>query len=202
MIGIYKFTNKYNRKCYIGQSIDIERRYKRHKNAMNNNSQLYFHRAIRKYGFDNFSFEILIECPKENLNYWEKFYIRYYCSNNPDWGYNMTDGGESTNPTQEVRQKISLANKGKTSWCAGKKMTEEQRKNMKGPRPSIAGKNNPKYGTHPVAWNKGLINIYSEETKNKISNSLKEYFKEYPKTGVNTGKHRVYRDDGTFYMSK
>lgn len=202
MIGIYKFTNKFDRKVYIGQSINIKDRYRGHKKAVNGGSQTHFHRAIRKYGFDNFDFHILIECPRENLNYWEKFYIKYYCSNNPNFGYNMTDGGENCNPSEETRKKISEAHKGKPTWCTGKKMSEEQKRNMRGPRPSIAGKNNPKYGTHSAPWNKGLTNIYSEETKCKISNGLKVYFREHPKPGVNAGKHRVYREDGTFYMSK
>ncbi len=36
MIGIYKITNKINGKCYIGQSNDIERRWKEHRNSFNN----------------------------------------------------------------------------------------------------------------------------------------------------------------------
>lgn len=96
MIGIYKFTNKYNRKVYIGQAVNIKKRYATHVKAINSNDTMYFHTALRKYGLDGFDFSILIECPRENLNYWEKFYIKYYCSNMHKYGYNQTTGGHPT----------------------------------------------------------------------------------------------------------
>ena len=64
MKGIYKFTNKINGKSYIGQSVQLETRYNSHKRNYNNsNLSVYnskFYRAIRKYGFENFDYEILI----------------------------------------------------------------------------------------------------------------------------------------------
>lgn len=96
MIGIYKFTNKYNRKVYIGQSINIDGRRKAHISAaLNNkdNNKSHFYKAIRKYGIDSFDFDILIECSKYNLDYWERFYIRYYCATNRKYGYNIDEGG-------------------------------------------------------------------------------------------------------------
>jgi group I intron endonuclease len=65
MIGIYKYQNKLNGKIYIGQSVDITRRQYNHKSSAFNekandyNSQ--FHQAIRKYGLENFDFEIIAE---------------------------------------------------------------------------------------------------------------------------------------------
>ena len=94
--GIYKFTNKFNQKVYIGQSIDINNRFNEHKNNAINGMKGYFYNAIRKYGIDNFDFDILLECTIEELDYWEKFYISYYKSNinryGRKYGYNMTDG--------------------------------------------------------------------------------------------------------------
>ena len=95
MIGIYKITNKINGKCYIGQSINITNRWKRHKNtAYNPNNESYdspLYQSFRKYGIENFSFEILEECSKELLNSKERYWIQYYNSYNN--GYNQTDGG-------------------------------------------------------------------------------------------------------------
>ena len=60
MIGIYKITNKLTNKAYIGQSIDIKRRWKEHRyNIGSNKNPLYL--DFEKYGLDNFSFEILEE---------------------------------------------------------------------------------------------------------------------------------------------
>lgn len=101
MIGIYKYQNKLNGKVYIGQSIDIERRQYNHKSSAYNekandyNSQ--FHQAIRKYGLENFDFEIIAELTPEEytrqtLNQLEIFFIKYYDSFKN--GYNATEGGD------------------------------------------------------------------------------------------------------------
>ena len=101
MIGIYKYQNKINGKIYIGQSIDIERRQYNHKSSAYNekandyNSQ--FHQAIRKYGLENFDFEIIAELTPEEytrqtLNQLEIFFIKYYDSFKN--GYNATEGGD------------------------------------------------------------------------------------------------------------
>lgn len=97
MTGIYVFTNKINGKKYVGQSIDIAKRYYQHSvNSFNCNSagyNSYFYKAIRKYGFLNFSFEILEECDKTKLNEREKYWIDLLKSNIQDFGYNLTEGG-------------------------------------------------------------------------------------------------------------
>lgn len=97
--GIYKITNQINGKCYIGQSIDISRRWNQHKNNSNNpkNScfNLPFYQALRKYGIENFSFEILEQCLKEELNDKEFSYINYFKANDPKYGYNLTPGGNN-----------------------------------------------------------------------------------------------------------
>lgn len=102
MIGIYKYQNKINNKVYIGQSINLEQRKTAHKyaayneNANDYNSQ--FHQAIRKYGIDNFSYEIIAEISNEEyskkmLDDLEKYFISYY--NSYKNGYNATPGGDA-----------------------------------------------------------------------------------------------------------
>lgn len=97
--GIYKITNQIDGKCYIGQSINILKRWTEHRyRAMSKGSEGFenhFYRSIRKYGLENFSFEILEECPKEELNEKEQFYVAKYCSNQENFGYNLTEGGDS-----------------------------------------------------------------------------------------------------------
>lgn len=98
MIGIYKFTNKINNKAYIGQSVNIEHRRQQHiSSAYYSKSNTYntvFHQAIRKYGSENFNFEILTICKIEELDILEKYYIQRENSMVPN-GYNMTSGGEN-----------------------------------------------------------------------------------------------------------
>ena len=98
MIGIYKWTNKINQKSYIGQSINIQERQKKHIAASyypkSNTYNTAFHKAIRKYGVDQFDFDILCICKVEELDVLEKFYIEKFNSFVPN-GYNMTTGGEN-----------------------------------------------------------------------------------------------------------
>lgn len=104
--GIYKITNSINNKSYIGQSKSIEQRWKEHKNdSLNQNSEEYnypLYQAFRKYGIDNFKFEILEECSQEELNDKEIYYISLYESYPPDKGkgYNQTPGGNQIYSTK------------------------------------------------------------------------------------------------------
>lgn len=97
MIGIYKITNLQNGKCYIGQSINIESRWKDEKRRAfieSDNSYNYpISRAFRKYGLENFSFEVIEECPQSCLDDQEKYWISYFDSFYN--GYNQTLGGDS-----------------------------------------------------------------------------------------------------------
>lgn len=96
MIGIYKFTNKLTGKSYIGQSRNIHKRYIQHKNRYKDGriENSYFHSMLRRFGFDGFEFEVLEECPVDELNQKEIFYISKYNTQYPN-GYNITAGGES-----------------------------------------------------------------------------------------------------------
>lgn len=93
--GIYLITNLITNKYYVGQSIDVETRWKQHLTTSKNpkeNALLY--QAIRQYGKENFSCILLEECPKEKLDEREIYWINYYDSFNN--GYNMTHGGQGS----------------------------------------------------------------------------------------------------------
>lgn len=87
MIGIYKITNKHTGKVYIGQSDNIERRLTEHKRKRSQTIDNY----INVLGVENFNFEILEECSKEELDFKEQFYIQKY--NSKETGYNFQIGG-------------------------------------------------------------------------------------------------------------
>lgn len=96
MTGIYKITNLLNENAYIGLSVNIEKRWKDHtKRAFDPKSQEYnktLYKAFRKYGLENFRFEVLEECQTEDLNEREKYWITYF--NTYHGGYNETPGGD------------------------------------------------------------------------------------------------------------
>ena len=91
--GIYKFTNLINNQVYIGQSINIEQRYKQHKTNCHlpDRNQSKFYQALNEFGIDNFSFEILELCEPDQLNDKEIYWINYYDAVNA--GYNTLSGG-------------------------------------------------------------------------------------------------------------
>lgn len=95
--GIYKIENLINGHVYIGQAVDITRRWTTEKrDAFCETSPSYEYpisRAFRKYGLDNFSFEILEECLIADLNNRERYWIKYY--NSFFDGYNQTLGGDA-----------------------------------------------------------------------------------------------------------
>lgn len=92
MIGIYKITNKLNQKCYVGQSVNIEQRWAKHRTDSHN---LELRNDIQKLGIQNFTFEVLEECKINELDQREKYWIQYF--NSYEEGYNLTLGGSGNN---------------------------------------------------------------------------------------------------------
>ena len=99
MIGIYKITNKNSQKSYIGQSIHCGRRLEEHYGGHSSN---FIDDIIQIEGVENFTFEILKEVEKEELSYWEDYYIIKYNTIFPN-GYN-----KKWNTSEELRESIKV----------------------------------------------------------------------------------------------
>lgn len=109
---IYKATNTFNKKSYIGIDSEWPKRCRGHKSAAKRGSKFFFHNALRKYGFENFKWEILFQTEDYDhaLKDVEPFYIKFFDTFG-ERGYNMTSGGEGIrnfSHTQETRKKISI----------------------------------------------------------------------------------------------
>lgn len=102
MIGIYKITNLINGKCYIGQSVNIAKRWSvERRYAFIESRPEYKYPlscAFRKYGVENFEFEVIEECSRELLNERECYWADYYNSYAP-YGYNLSYCGRFGNIT-------------------------------------------------------------------------------------------------------
>lgn len=93
--GIYKITNKKSGMCYIGQATDIATRWKQHAKCglgIDTPAGNKLYRAMQIDGLINFTFELLEECPRAQLNEKEKYYIDLYQSYT--YGYNSTSGNK------------------------------------------------------------------------------------------------------------
>jgi group I intron endonuclease len=114
MIGIYKITSPNNR-VYIGQSIDIYRRFNDYRKINSIKKQPKLYNSLIKYGIDNHIFEIIEECAIELLNERERYFQDFYdvISEN---GLNslLTKTNDKSGKLSEVHKKnISIGNIGK-----------------------------------------------------------------------------------------
>lgn len=119
---IYKIENKIDGKIYIGKTTrNLDIRIEEHFNCRKDDS--YLHKAIRKYGKDNFIISTIEEVNDiKTLNDREKFWINYFNCKSPK-GYNLTDGGDGVIGylhTNETKKKISDCSKGRTFITDGK----------------------------------------------------------------------------------
>lgn len=121
MIGIYKITNLVNNKSYIGQSINIDKRIKEHfwkatcEKDISFNSIL--HQAIRKYGKENFRYEVLKECSVDEIDRLEQEYIKQYNTVSPN-GYNILEGGQKVRALPKLCQKCGKPiNNRQSTYC-------------------------------------------------------------------------------------
>ena len=93
--GIYKITNTITEQCYIGQALDIYKRWSQHAKCglgidTPPGNKLY--KAIQEYGLENFTFEVLTECNSTELDEKEKYFISLYQAD--IFGYNGTKGND------------------------------------------------------------------------------------------------------------
>lgn len=168
--GIYCIENLVNGKKYIGRSVNIEKRFYRHKNEFERkvHGNQHLQRAWGQYGKDSFRFTIVEECPKDELNKREIHYIKFNKTKNSDFGYNLSEGGEGNvgwSPSEETRKKLSESHIGlfskENNPNYGRHPSEEtRRKQSESHIGRFVGKESPNYGKHP-----------SEETRRRLSES-------------------------------
>ena len=107
---IYSITNKINNKTYVGQTLNFIRRKRQHLTLLRKGEHPIneLQNDYIKYGENEFIFEPVIECKKEDLDYLEKIYIKELNAFKDDGGYNKNTGGKSQyKVSQETKEKLS-----------------------------------------------------------------------------------------------
>ncbi len=142
--GIYLITNKINGHMYVGGSIDIERRFREHKYFTDIKTSA-IDRSIKKYGKDNFTYQIITELPAdwEIIGKHEKYWVKFYNTFKDKKHYNLDEGGKGISGfthTKETKQQISERMKGENNPFYNKTHTKESRKKIS---ESKKGKPNP-----------------------------------------------------------
>lgn len=157
---VYCHTNLTNGKKYIGQTCNKPEN--RWSNGNGYKTQTYFYNAIQKYGWDGFRHEILFDgLTQEEANFYEIKMIAEFNSTNPNYGYNITSGGNILT--------------GESNPFYGKHHTEETKAKMSASKiGKYTGKNNPNYGNHKLS---GANSPFSKRIKqyDKDGNFIAEY---------------------------
>lgn len=141
---VYKHASP-SGKVYIGiTSQSVNRRW---RNGDGYKSNAYFTRAIQKYGWDSFKHEILAcGLSKEDAENMEIQLIQGYQSNNPDFGYNIDNGGNAmgkrSDATKKKLSEISKANPSR--YWLGKHLTEEHKRHAVENRTYARGEEHPR----------------------------------------------------------
>lgn len=192
LIGIYLIRNLITGMCYVGQSVDIERRLNAHEKGYSEECP-YIYRAIKKYGIDTFVFEVLEICDESDLNAREIFWINTLDTLAPN-GYNLKKGGKGGRFSAETCRKMSEARKGKKKSVEHRQKLSEACKGEKNPMYGRTGDKHPNYGKpSPLKGSKKPPR--SPEHSRKISEAKKG------KPAWNKGKTGVYSPEAIANMS-
>lgn len=125
--GIYKITSP-SGKFYIGQAIDIYRRWNEYKFLGKRRRQPKLYASFKKYGVENHKFEIICECEESQLNYIEMYLIRFYDICQTLHGLNLTEGGGGSSGykhIEESKEKNRQAHLGEKNNFYGRHHTKE-----------------------------------------------------------------------------
>lgn len=154
---VYIHTNKVNGKRYIG--ITRQSVQERWRDGKGYKRCILFDRAIKKYGWDGFDHEIFASnLTEEEAQNMEKLLIKELKTQDPEFGYNISDGGSTTNFSEEGLRKLSEKKKGPLNPNYGKVYTAEERARIS---EQTRGERNPNYGRK-----------HTEEERRKISEAI------------------------------
>lgn len=173
---IYKCTNLINGKIYIGQTIKcLEHRKGLHEITADKNRGFYFHRAIRKYGKENFKWEIIdIGISKTDLDNKEIFYINMFNLLDHNFGYNIKSGGSRGNPyAGKTEEEMNVISKRKSRAHSGRIFSKEHCLKISESRKNFSDEKWEEIKTKRKQTNDNKMDEQKEQEKLKRKNKYK-----------------------------
>ena len=177
---VYKHTNILNNKVYVGITSQNPYYNRWRKDGIGYRECPFFYRAIQKYGWGNFKHEVLFKnLTQQEAEQKEIELIKQYKSNNPKFGYNISNGGNTNGKmseetkikisnslkgrkfTEEHRNKISKAEMGEKNHMFGKKKSKEEIEKLRLwniEHPNSGQFKSRKIGQYDLNWN--LIRVW------------------------------------------
>ena len=213
IMQVYKIINNITGKIYVGQTkVGIEKRWETHVHWSSKKQEYPLYADFKKFGIENFSIEVLKDnlTSQEELNYWEKYYIKQLNTKVPN-GYNICDGGLGiagyihTDITREKLKEISIynsqfftteRNQKISQALKGRKFSDEHKKKISEKAKTRIGEKNSFYGKH-----------HSDETKKIISDKAKnrgpkrKYFQIDVVTGQVLNEFETIQDAASYIVS-
>jgi len=198
---VYVHINKFNNKKYVGiTKQDVKKRWQSGYGYYNKGKTNYFWNAIQKYGWDGFEHIVLENnLTHDEANDRERYYISLYNSNNLDYGYNLTLGGDgflgqkrSIETREKISKKVKEYFKNNHGYWYGKKIPTESIEKQKDTK-----RKNPYHHTEEWKINhslkvKGANNVNSKPVRcintNRIFANAKEAADYY-----NTDNSRIHK---------
>lgn len=193
-IGIYSINNLVNGKRYVGKSKKIEHRIWTHFNLLKKNEpsrsvNRHLFAAAKKYGIENFSWEILesFEDLDENLLAdKEVFWMEFYNTTDRDFGYNLVkDSSSKVTVHPETIEIFKERSQGSGNANYGNYWSDEQKQSMS-----------------QIAIQRHADGYYGDEWRAKISEASKQIWKDDEKkaemarkVATNKSKYRIYQYD-------
>lgn len=188
--GIYVIRNVYDDRHYVGSSINIRNRWKRHIRDLCNkrHHSIHLQRFVNKYGIKSLKFEVLEYCNNNDLLFREQYYLE---QSNCEFNICKIAGSTlGTFRSEDFKQKISVLTKGINNPTYGMIRTVEWRKNI-----SDANKGQ-------LAWNKGKTDIYSKDTLSKMrTNAENRIFSNSTRLKISESNSKLvyqYSKEGVF----
>jgi group I intron endonuclease len=154
--GIYVIENIFNGHKYVGLGEDVEERMWHYHTGCH-----ALLGAIKKYGKDSFIRYIIKYCDIDELDYWERYYIKELHSHVSEGGYNISWGGDTPmrgrRHSDETKDQIRRSTSGDKNHFFGQHHSDESRYLISKNHANVSGENNPHFGEHPSDETRALI---------------------------------------------